>query len=782
MKWEKSMNIRYAAILLIVVFGFFDNLFLSILGIDGKAFAAGEKVRVACLDLVRKRGSTTGNLHIPRLSDLQIFRMHIIRAREKAYRAELTDRIGSFFGGNEHDMIVPVSVPDSHAFYFDSGVDVFRLMADFPGAENYHLLLAVDSGQDMAPRLVRSMKMRLEAMATSVEVERNGSWERPFVFQTPTPLVLKLVFDFPNESLNQTRRIWIHPFDPSRRPLFNDLLNDDSFRGPWVGFIGNGLINMNPREKAKEIQNRILDRLSPEGWYISVEDVRAFGVELSKGLLTTDSEREVITDVLESLGADSTVQSADRAFEVKVDPKASFFPNRHPKVRKAKSAKWAEFAVLVRKPQAVSNRSLSEVRVAKLILNSRIPVNALAGVGGSEDFSSVVAGVIDLVSYDLRERVLTRLERLGSEELVKCLLELYGYSASRENQSSMEKHVENLLIRYPEVANVKWSQLLRTLYDDNDFRVSVRFRMLEFLNDHIFKNPKIDFPEDWALNILSQMDILWWEQLDRLDPFFTGEFLEKMQQWPASYQRFVFGYFFYFSEGVILKKKSLEDPSNLVLLRGLMDTPISLKRFLDLLYRQKKYDEEIDREELLRLAKNVAVMNEANRVRHSLFQAERIGSSEAFNPQRLAIELLGSVDGVDKSIDNRLRALEKSSVQEVALASNLALLMRGKGLASSRPILDSLERGEYRVLIELVAIHKKRDLRSLRSEREGTISNQLVDLVNNSELRVARVLLNIVERANSWGLNSHDINTFIEDLDLSRILEREKKLRAAKKS
>lgn len=776
------MKIRYAAILLIVIFGFFDNFFLSILGVDGKAFAAAERVRVACLDLVRQRGTTTGNLHSPRESDLQIFRRHIFRAREKAYQAEISDRIGSFFGGNEHDMIVPISVPDSHAFYLDSGTDVFRLMLDFPGAENYHLLLAVDSGQDMDQRLVQSIKMRLETMATSIEVERNGSWERSFGFHASNPLILKVVFDFPSESLGQTKRVWIHPFDPNRRPLLNDLFDDDSFRGPWVGFIGNGLINMNPRDKTRGLTNRILERLSPDGWYIGVEDVRAFGVELSKGLLTTDSEREVIIDVLESLGADSTTQSADRAFEVKVDPKASFLPSRHPKVRKARSAKWAEFTVLIRKPQAVSNRSLSEARVAKLILNSRTPVNALAGVGGSENFSFVVAGVIDRVPFDLRERVLTRLERLGSAELVKCLLELYGYSTYRENQSLMEKQFENLLIRYPEVANVKWSQLLKTLYDDYDFRVSVRFRMIEFLNDHISKNPEVNFPEDWALEILGQMDILWWEQLDRLDPFFAGEFLEKVQQWPASYQRFVFGYFFYFSEGVILKKKSLEDPSNLVLLRGLIDTPISLKRFLDLLYRQKKYDQEVDREELLRLAKNVAVMNEANWVRHSLFQARRIGSSEVFNPQRLAIEFLGSVDGVDKSVDNRLRALEKSSIQEVALASNLALLMRGKNLASSRPIFDSLERGEYRALIELVAIHKKRDLRSLRSELEGTISNQLVELMVNSELRVARVLLNIVERANFWGLDSHDISTFVEDLNLSRILEREKNLRAAKKS
>ncbi|MBK7845718.1 MAG: hypothetical protein IPJ71_18945 [Bdellovibrionales bacterium] len=776
------MKTRYAAILLILVFGFFGKFFLSILGIDGKAFAGGESVRSACLDFVRQRGPTNEKLHSERESDLQIFRNHIFRAREKAYQAEFPDRIGSFFGGNEHDMIVPVSVPDSHAFYFDSGADVFRLMLDFPGAENYHLLLAVDSGQDMDQRLVQSIKMRLETMATSIEVERNGSWERLFGFHASNPLILKVVFDFSSESLGQTKRVWIHPFDPNRRPLLNDLFDDDSFRGPWVGFIGNGLINMNPRDKTRGLTNRILERLSPDGWYIGVEDVRAFGVELSKGLLTTDSEREVITDVLESLGADSIVQSADRAFEVKVDTKANFFPNWHPKVRKAKSAKWAEFAVLVRKPQAVSNRTLSEVRVAKLILNSRIPGNALAGVGGSEKFSSVVAGVIDLVSFDLRERVLTRLERLGAAELVKCLLELYGYSTSLENQSLMEKQVENLLIRYPEIANVKWSQLLRTLRDDDDFRVSVRFRMLEFLNDHISKNPKIDFPEDWALNILSQMDILWWEQLDRLNPFFTGEFLEKMQQWPASYQRLVFGYFFYFSEGVNLKNKSLKDPSNLVLLRGLMDTPISIKRFLDLLYRQKKSHEEIDREELLRLAKKVAVMNEANRVLHSLFQAEIIGSGDVLNPQRLAIELLGSVDGVDRSIDNRLRALEKSTIQEVALASNLALLMRGKNLASSRPIFDSLERGEYRVLIALVAIHKKRDLRSLRSEREGTISTQLVDLMNNNELRVARVLLNIVERAHLWGLDSQDINTFIEDLDLSGILEREKKLRAAKRS
>jgi hypothetical protein len=538
---------------------------------------------------------------------------------------------------------------------------------------------------------------------------------------------------------------------------------------------------MNLRGRLKGIASRILDRLWPQGWYVGVEDVRAFGVELSRGLLTSDSEKEVITDVLESLGADSTAPSTDKAFDVKVDPKARFFPSLRPRVRQAKHEKWAEIAILIRRLQTVSDKNLSAARVAKVVLDSRIPVNTLIGVGGSESYSSVVAGVIDRVSPDLRERTLTRLERLGSEELAKCLMELHRISASTEDQSSMEKHIEDLLIRYPQVANLKWRQLLRTLSGDDDFRVSMRFRMIEFLNDHVSKNPEIHFPEDWALNMLGQMDRLWWEQLDRLDPFFAGEFLEKVQQWPASYQKFLFGYFFYFSETVNLENKNLGDPSNLVLLRGLVDTPIALKRFLDLLYRQRKYNQEIDREELLRLAKSVSAMNEANRVRHSLFQAERIGSSEVFNPQRIAIELLGAVDGVDKSVDNRLRALEKSSIQEVALASNLALLMRGKNLFTSRPILDSLERGEYRVLIGLIAIHKKRDLRTLISQIEGPISRQLVDLMTISELRVGRVLLNILERAKSWGLDPEDVVIFVKDLDLSEILEREKQHRAEKR-
>lgn len=783
------MKIRCSVILLVVASGFFDNSYLSKVG-TGKSLASGERGRVACLDLVRDPASTIGNPLSAQERDSQSFRAHIFREREKTYQTELPDRMSSFFGGREHDMILPVSLPDSHAFYLDSGADVFRLMLDFPGAENFHLLLAVDSAGDIRPDLVRSIKRILETISTSVAVEGNGSWNDLIGLQAPTQLVLNLEFDFPDEALRQTRRIWIHPFDPkSIRQVKQDLLENLSFRGPWLGFIGNGLINMSGRgRRIEEIENgildrRILDRLSPRGWYVGVENVRALGVELSRGLLTSDSEKEVITDVLESLGADSTVQSADRAFEVKVDPRASFFPSQqHPKVRQPTLHAWAEIAILIRSLQTVSDINLSVARVSKVILDSRIPVNTLIGAGGSENYSSVVAGVIDRLSSDLGERIFTRLERLGSEELAKILMELHAISASREDQSSIENHIESLLIRYPEVANVKWRQSLRTLSGDHDFRISMRFRMIEFLNDHVSKNPDIQFPEDWALNSLDQIDRLWWEQLDRLNPFFAGEFLERVQQWPASYQKFMFGYFFYFSEILKLENKNLGDPSNLVLLRGLVDTPIALKRFLDLLYRQKIYNQEIDREELLRLAKSVAAMNEAFRVRHSLFQADISGNSEVINPQRLAIELLGAVDGEDKSADNRLKSLENSPNQEVALASNLALLMRGKNLVTSRPILDSLERGEYRVLIELIVIHKKRDLRTLRSEIEGTmLSSQLVDLMTHNEFRVGRVLLNILVRAKLWGLDPEDVETFVKDLELSEILEREKQLRAKKK-
>ncbi|MBK8204599.1 MAG: hypothetical protein IPK68_20595 [Bdellovibrionales bacterium] len=392
------MKIKHSVILLVVASAFLNIFFLSIFGIS-EAFASGERVRVACLDIVRNQGLTNGNHLSAQTGKLQSFRAHILREREKAYQAELSDRMSSFFVGREHDMILPVSLPDSHAFYLDSGADVFRLMLDFPGAENFHLLLAVDSAGDIRPDLVRSIKKRLETISTSVAVEGNGSWNNLFGFQAPTQLVLRLDFDFPDEALRQTRRIWIHPFDQkSIRQVKQDLLKNPSFRGPWLGFIGNGLINMSGRgSRIKEIENgildrRILDRLSPRGWYVGVENVRALGVELSRGLLTSDSEKEVITDVLESLGADSTVQSADRDFEVKVDPRASFFPSQqHPKVRQPMHAKWAEIAILIRSLQTVSDINLSVARVSKVILDSRIPVNALIGVGGSENYSSVVA-------------------------------------------------------------------------------------------------------------------------------------------------------------------------------------------------------------------------------------------------------------------------------------------------------------------------------------------------------------------------------------------------------
>ncbi|MBK8204597.1 MAG: hypothetical protein IPK68_20585 [Bdellovibrionales bacterium] len=79
-------------------------------------------------------------------------------------------------------------------------------------------------------------------------------------------------------------------------------------------------------------------------------------------------------------------------------------------------------------------------------------------------------------------------------------------------------------------------------------------------------------------------------------------------------------------------------------------------------------------------------------------------------------------------------------------------------------------------------IHKKRDLRTLRSEIEGTmLSSQLVDLMTHNEFRVGRVLLNILEHAKSWGLDPKDVVNFVNDLDLSEILERAKQLRAEKK-
>jgi hypothetical protein len=162
------MKIRHSVILLVVASAFFDIFILSIFGI-GEAFASGERVRVACLDMVRNQALTNENHLSAQERDLQSLRAHILLARERAYKAELPDRMSSFSGGSEHDVIVPVSLPDSHAFYLDSGTDVFRLMLDFPGerthaVREFSFISPLSRKQNMSTKTLQISFLRTEVI------------------------------------------------------------------------------------------------------------------------------------------------------------------------------------------------------------------------------------------------------------------------------------------------------------------------------------------------------------------------------------------------------------------------------------------------------------------------------------------------------------------------------------------------------------------------------------------------------------------------------------------
>jgi hypothetical protein len=246
----------------------------------------------------------------------------LIREASSRYGSQFPKQAGSLLRGNEWMIIRPIDLPSSHALYIASGADIYRVVADFPLANNYHLLDVWTQWGYSKEYAVFSVKHRLEELG-SVQVEElgflenelksnsdlfsKGSARQYFEMREKSvgdpkanlPAVLKVLIEFGNKKI--VKRFFLHPFDWSQSNNYDRILAAIPANEPLVGVLQAGITG-SPygRDLIK-----LLKRLAPNAWYVK----EVGGTEFEEPLAKIRTGKKMVKEVFEKFLAD--VQPTD---------------------------------------------------------------------------------------------------------------------------------------------------------------------------------------------------------------------------------------------------------------------------------------------------------------------------------------------------------------------------------------------------------------------------------------------------------------------------------------
>lgn len=183
---------------------------------------------------------------------LSPIRREIIAASED-YRSAHPERSFSLFRGNEwrEIMLVAGSRNDSraHAIYLGSGVDIYRLIVDFPQSGNYHFFdhwkgLRLSKGEAF-----QEIETRIRSFAKNVEI---------------VPVDDRLTTIRFELGDGENKLLWLHTRDVWNSADFSDVLGMIPNGDRLVGVLQAGLSGS---PYPSDIV-RLLRRLSPDGVYV----------------------------------------------------------------------------------------------------------------------------------------------------------------------------------------------------------------------------------------------------------------------------------------------------------------------------------------------------------------------------------------------------------------------------------------------------------------------------------------------------------------------------------